>query len=542
MSSASIRCVRPTRPHSRAPSSSHRPTPSAAAGGPISGCPGFDGRGVTIALLDTGVDVTHPFIRDRLLDGVDVLDPDARAVARPHPNEPMRFERHGTQVAGLLVGSGGPAGIRGVAPGATILPIRVAGWQPSAEGGFAVYSRTDQLLAGLELAVDPDADGDVLDAARIAVVGVTEPFAAFPDGPVARAVAGASRLDTLVVVPAGNEGPAGPGYGSIGGPGGAPAALTVGAADLRRETAVVRVVVRAGPARPARPRAAARWRRRAAHAARAGGDAAAAERRLRSARDAARPLLRRQRLQPRRRPCGVPRARRRAYRRRARGRARGRGGDPRRRPRPGRRSRPRRPTRRPGGGPPDRRGRRAPRGDRARHRRPRLARRARLAGQRAARVDRTVLLARPRVRRRCQAGGRSRRCRARHRRSGPERRSDGALRHDQRLERGRGARRWRGRRARTGATRARRGGPEGSARRHRRPGRPAARPPPRAAASSTSVPRPPPRSWPTRPRSASARPTSQAGELCAGSRSGTSPRDGWRSWSRLRRRESPASR
>ena len=75
----------------------------------------------------------------------------------------------------------------------------------------------------------------MLDAARIAVVGVTEPFAAFPDGPVARAVAGATRLDTLVVAPAGNEGPAGPGYGSIGGPGGARTALTVGAADLRRE-------------------------------------------------------------------------------------------------------------------------------------------------------------------------------------------------------------------------------------------------------------------------------------------------------------------
>jgi subtilisin family serine protease len=210
------------------------------------GLPGFDGTGVTIALLDTGVDTTHPFIHDRLLDGVDVLEPDTRAVARAHPREPMRLERHGTQVAGLLAGSGGPGGIRGVAPGASILPIRIAGWQPSAEGGFAVYSRTDQLLAGLEWAVDPDADGDVLDAARVAVVGVTEPFASFPDGPVARAVAGAARLDTLVVVPAGNEGPAGPGYGSIGGPGGAPAALTVGAADLRRETATVRVVVRAG--------------------------------------------------------------------------------------------------------------------------------------------------------------------------------------------------------------------------------------------------------------------------------------------------------
>lgn len=210
------------------------------------GIPRFDGSGITVALLDTGVDVTHPFIRDRLLEGLDMLDPERRGIARAHPDEPTRLERHGTQLAGLIAGSGGPGGIRGVVPGATILPIRVAGWQPSAEGGFAVYGRTDQLLAGIERAVDPDADGDVLDAARVAVVGVTEPFASFPDGPVARAVEGAARLDTLVVVPAGNEGPAGPSYGSIGGPGGAPDALTVAAADLRHVTATVRVVVRAG--------------------------------------------------------------------------------------------------------------------------------------------------------------------------------------------------------------------------------------------------------------------------------------------------------
>ena len=208
--------------------------------------PGFDGSGITIALLDTGIDAQHPYIRDSLLEGADVLDPDGRAFARAHPDDPTRLEQHATQVAGLIAGRDGPGGIRGVAPGASIMPIRVAGWQPSAAGGFAVYGRTDQLLAGIERAVDPDMDGDVFDAARIAVVGVTEPFASFADGPVARAVAGAAQLDTLVVAPAGNEGPAGPGYGSVGGPGGAPAALTVGAADMRRETATLRVVVRAG--------------------------------------------------------------------------------------------------------------------------------------------------------------------------------------------------------------------------------------------------------------------------------------------------------
>ena len=210
------------------------------------GIPRFDGSGITVALLDTGVDITHPFIRDRLLDGVDMLDPERRGIARAHPSEPTRIERHGTQMAGLIAGRGGPGGIHGVVPAARILPIRVAGWQPSADGGFTLYGRTDQLLAGIERAVDPDADGDVLDAARVAVVGVTEPFASFPDGPIARAIEGASRLDTLVIVPAGNEGPAGPSYGSIGGPGGAPDALTVAAADLRDDTATVRVVVRAG--------------------------------------------------------------------------------------------------------------------------------------------------------------------------------------------------------------------------------------------------------------------------------------------------------
>src|SRR6478736_1304324 len=137
------------------------------AGGrrPDVGIPGFSGAGVTVALLDTGVDLVHPYIRGALIPGFDVLDPGGDASARQNPTAPGRPERHGTEMAGLVAGSDGPAGLQGVAPGVALLPIRVAGWQPDTSGGVSVYGRTDQLLAGLELAVDPNEDGDAHDAA-----------------------------------------------------------------------------------------------------------------------------------------------------------------------------------------------------------------------------------------------------------------------------------------------------------------------------------------------------------------------------------------
>lgn len=208
--------------------------------------PGFDGHGVVVALLDTGVDVAHPFLDGKLLPGIDILDPTAGAVAAPNPLVPAELEAHATELAGLIAGANGLGGLSGVAPGASILPIRIAGWQPDASGGVAVYGRTDQLLAGIEAAVDPDRNGDAHDAARIALAGVVEPDAAFADGPLALAVAGAAILDTLVIAPAGNDGRAGPSFGTISGPGGSPAALTVGSVDNRLRSPTAHVFLRSG--------------------------------------------------------------------------------------------------------------------------------------------------------------------------------------------------------------------------------------------------------------------------------------------------------
>jgi minor extracellular serine protease Vpr len=197
--------------------------------------PGFNGDGVRIALLDTGVERTHAFLSGRVSRGFDLVDRDRNVEPEVKPGEPGVVEGHGTRLAGLLVGNEGPSGLKGVAPGARVLPIRIMGWEKRADGGWAVLGRGDILLAGLERAVDPDRDGDVEDGAAIALLGGVQPYAAFGDSPEARAVAGATSLGTLVVAPVGNDGRPGLGFGTVAAPAAASEALAVGSLDARRE-------------------------------------------------------------------------------------------------------------------------------------------------------------------------------------------------------------------------------------------------------------------------------------------------------------------
>ena len=191
--------------------------------------------GASIAVLDSGVDAGHPLLANRLDPGYDAVDRDDDPSPAADPRGGRR-ESSGTALAGILV-----------AAGERVLPIRVAGLQPATQGaGLEDVAISDQLLAGLERAVDPDGDGATDDHVPIAIVGVNSPYAGFERSPEARAVAGAADLGTLVVAPAGGEGAASGPEGTIGSPAGAPDALAVAA--LAAPQAVARIDLEIGDA------------------------------------------------------------------------------------------------------------------------------------------------------------------------------------------------------------------------------------------------------------------------------------------------------
>jgi hypothetical protein len=75
------------------------------------------------------------------------------------------------------------------------------------------------------------------------LVGVNAPYAGFGDSPEAQAARGAAKLGTLVVAPAGNEGPARPPNGIVGSPGAARSVLAAGATEAGSGPARVDVTI-----------------------------------------------------------------------------------------------------------------------------------------------------------------------------------------------------------------------------------------------------------------------------------------------------------
>lgn len=106
------------------------------------------GEGVRIAVLDTGVDATHPALQGRLLPGIDLVDNDLDP-SEVRAGTSSAFG-HGTHVAGIVAL---------VAPAARILPLRVL----DAEGRGNAWVLADAILR----AVDPDGDPATDDGAHV---------------------------------------------------------------------------------------------------------------------------------------------------------------------------------------------------------------------------------------------------------------------------------------------------------------------------------------------------------------------------------------
>jgi subtilisin family serine protease len=187
---------------------------------------GLNGTGVKVAVLDSGIDYTHRNLggpgtaaayaaaygtgpsdsRNTTLDG---LFPTAKVVAgfdfvgetwpngplTPDP-DPIDFEGHGTHVSDIIAGQSLDGTHVGVAPGASLVAVKVCSSVSSSCSGVA-------LLQGMDFALDPNGDGDLSDAADVISMSLGSNYGQREDD-LSLAAAVASRFGVVVVAAAGN--------------------------------------------------------------------------------------------------------------------------------------------------------------------------------------------------------------------------------------------------------------------------------------------------------------------------------------------------
>ena len=167
------------------------------------------GKGVTVAVIDNGVDASHPDLKGNVLPGKDFIDGDSDA-------SPAAGDSHGTAMAGDIAGHGhganGADGVKGLAPDAKILPLRDDGAQT---GGFA---------PSIRYAVDHGAS----------VINISQGGGSHPlSSEELQAIGYALEHNVVVVSASGNEGKSG--TEAIGYPASYPGVVDVGAVKESNE-------------------------------------------------------------------------------------------------------------------------------------------------------------------------------------------------------------------------------------------------------------------------------------------------------------------
>ncbi|WP_155374332.1 type VII secretion-associated serine protease mycosin [Catellatospora vulcania] len=174
------------------------------------------GEGVTVAVIDSGVEGKHPDLTGNVLKGFDTIvggDGDGWG----------DDEGHGTNMAGLIAahghGAGGKDGVLGLAPKAKILPIRIS----TAKG----HGGGDAIAIGIDEAVKRG----------VKIISISESFPSADSSVLINAVARAHAAGVLVIAAAGNQ----PANFYVAAPGRYPGAVAVGAVDQKGAVAAVSV-------------------------------------------------------------------------------------------------------------------------------------------------------------------------------------------------------------------------------------------------------------------------------------------------------------
>lgn len=168
------------------------------------GCPDAwkttKGKGVTVAVLDTGADQNHRDLKGQITAGKNFTNSSAGWAD---------VQGHGTHCAGVVAGAANDVGLVGVAPEARLLIGKVLG-----DNGAGAST---WIAAGIDWAVDQGAD--------VISMSLGGPS---PDQWTKAAVQRATERGVIVVAAAGNEGP---GDNTVGYPGGYPECVCVAAID-----------------------------------------------------------------------------------------------------------------------------------------------------------------------------------------------------------------------------------------------------------------------------------------------------------------------
>ncbi|MEV3855743.1 type VII secretion-associated serine protease mycosin [Streptomyces sp. NPDC050095] len=113
------------------------------------------GKGITVAVLDTGVDDRHRDLKGNILPGKDLIGFGAQ-------RGDASWAHHGTAIAGIIAGhghgTGGADGVIGIAPEARILPVRVILEDGDPARAKARETRGNALADGIRWAADHGAD------------------------------------------------------------------------------------------------------------------------------------------------------------------------------------------------------------------------------------------------------------------------------------------------------------------------------------------------------------------------------------------------